>query len=103
MNNKYTKWVACWGNATSITDRKEATFAKDITLRYPVRIVFNGSALRFRFSNLTGTEPVTLTRVFIAKQGKDYRPVPVTFNAGSSPSPLGRAGVGIRMRTVPRS
>ena len=23
-NGKYTKWVACWGNATSITDRRDA-------------------------------------------------------------------------------
>lgn len=79
MNNKYTKWVACWGNATSITDRKEATFAKDITLRYPVRIVFNGSALQFRFSNLTGTEPVTITRAFVAKNQEHYEPVAITF------------------------
>ena len=64
MSN-YTKWVSCWGNATSITDRKEATWAKDLTLRYPIRMCFDGSALRLRFSNLTGTEPVTLTRVFV--------------------------------------
>lgn len=67
MNN-YTKWVACWGNATSITDRKEATYAKDLTLRYPIRMCFSGSALRLRFSNLTGSEPVTLTRVFVASR-----------------------------------
>lgn len=88
----HNKWVTCWGNATSITDRKECVYAKDITLRYPIRMAFDGSQLRLRFSNLTGTEPVTLTRIFIAKQGEDYRPVPVTFNAGSSPSPLGRDG-----------
>ena len=54
-DNKYTKWVACWGNATSITDQKAAMYAKNITLRYPIRMVFNGNKLRFRFSNLTGT------------------------------------------------
>lgn len=58
-------WVACWGNATSITDRKEAVYAKDITLRYPVRVCFSGTALRLRFSNLTGTEPVSLTKIYI--------------------------------------
>lgn len=62
---EFTKWVACWGNATSITDRKEAVYAKDITLRYPVKMCFNGSKLRFRFSNLTGTEPVTLTKAYV--------------------------------------
>ena len=74
----YTKWVACWGNATSFTDRRECVYAKDITLRYPVRIVFSGSHLRFRFSNLTGTEPVTITRAWVARQGDDYQPVAIT-------------------------
>ena len=60
-DKKDKKWVACWGNATSITNRREAVYAKDLTLRYPVRMAFNGTMLRFRFSNLTGTEPVTLT------------------------------------------
>lgn len=62
---EYTKWVACWGNATSITDQKEAMYAKNITLRYPIRMVFDGCALRLHFSNLTGTESVTLSKVYI--------------------------------------
>ena len=64
-STEYTKWVACWGNATSITDQKEAMYAKNITLRYPIRMVFDGCALRLHFSNLTGTEPVTLSKVYI--------------------------------------
>lgn len=56
----YCKWVACWGNATSITDRKECVYAKDITLRYPIRMCFSGDQLRLRFSNLTGTEDITI-------------------------------------------
>ena len=79
QSNRYTKWVACWGNATSITDRKECVFAKDITLRYPIRIVFAGSKLRFRFSNLTGTENVTMTKAFVARHDGEYSPVPITF------------------------
>lgn len=75
MSN-YTKWVACWGNATSITDRQEAVYSKDITLRYPIRMCFDGSAARLHFSNLTGTEPVELTKVFFGKNQ-------VTFNQGS--------------------
>lgn len=82
MEKKFTKWVSCWGNATSITDRKEAVFAKDITLRYPVRVCFDGNKLRFRFSNLTGTEAVTITKAFVAKTEGDWNPVPITF-AGS--------------------
>ncbi len=77
----FTKWVACWGNATSITDRKEATYAKNLTLRYPIRVVFSGSKLRFHFSNLTGSESVKITRAFVAKQSDkdDYSPVSITL------------------------
>lgn len=64
----FTKWVACWGTATSITDRKEATYAKNLTLRYPVRVVFSGSKLRFHFSNLTGSETVNISRAYVAKK-----------------------------------
>lgn len=84
MSN-FKKWVACWGNATSITDRKESTYAKDITLRYPIRICFNGNKIRLRFSNLTGTENVTLTRVFVAIKDKEkYEPVNVLFGGKES-------------------
>lgn len=58
MNSEYTKWVACWGNATSIRNQTDCIYAKDLTLRYPLRMVFDGCALRLHFSNLTGTEPV---------------------------------------------
>ena len=81
----FNKWVACWGNATSITDRKESVYAKDITLRYPIRICFNGNKIRLRFSNLTGTEDVTLTRVFVAIKDKEkYEPIPVLFDGKKS-------------------
>ena len=85
MEKQYTKWVACWGNATSITDRREAVYAKDITLRYPIRMCFSGSHLRFRFSNLTGTEPIRITRCFVAKAGDaNYSPVPITFGSSTT-------------------
>jgi len=79
INGDRPHWVACWGNATSITDRKECVYAKDITLRYPVRIVFSGSKLRFRFSNLTGTEDVHLTKAFVAKTDLKHENVSITF------------------------
>lgn len=69
---QFDKWVACWGNATSITDQKEAMYAKDVTLRYPIEMCFDADALRLHFSNLTGKEPVTLTKIYIGK-------TPVTF------------------------
>lgn len=81
---QFTKWVAAWGNATSITDRKEATYAKDLTLRYPVRIVFNGDKLRFHFSNLTGKEDVKITRAFVAKKDEEkYNPLEILINGKS--------------------
>ncbi len=70
MSKEFSKWVACWGNATSITDRKEATYAKDLTLRYPIRACFSGNKLRFHFSNLTGTEPVTISEAYVAKSAQ---------------------------------
>ncbi len=86
---EFTKWVACWGTATSITDRRECVYAKDITLRYPLLMPFDGSRVRIRFSNLTGTEPVTLTRVSVAVRrngahGTGYDPVSVTFGGDCS-------------------
>lgn len=90
LDSHYTKWVACWGNATSITDRKECVYAKDITLRYPIRMCFNGNKLRFRFSNLTGAEPVRVNKAIVAHSAKDGNGfcsrqetnVRITFNNG---------------------
>lgn len=66
MNDvEYTKWVACWGNAPSISDRELVTYAKDLTLRYPVKMCFDGNRLRFHFSNITGEEAITITEVTI--------------------------------------
>ena len=86
MPEKFSKWVACWGNATSITDRKEATYAKDLTLRYPIRACFSGSKLRFHFSNLTGTDSVQISEAYIAKSASisAYSPRAITFNGQPS-------------------
>lgn len=78
----FNKWVACWGNATSITDRREAVYAKDITLRYPITMCFSGCKLRFRFSNLTGTDDVTITKAYVAKTDGD--PVAISFSGCGS-------------------
>lgn len=64
---RYSKWVACWGNGISITEQKEAMYAKDITLRYPIKMCFSGDALRLHFNNYTGTEAVTLSKIFVGK------------------------------------
>lgn len=61
------KWVTAWGNAPSITEHKPETYAKDITLRYPVTCAFGGEKVRLHFSNFCGTEPITLSRVTLAR------------------------------------
>ncbi len=66
-----SKWVTVWGNATSVAERHPENYAKDITLRYPVKCAFGGNAIRLHFSNFCGTEPVTLTRVTVAPAVSD--------------------------------
>lgn len=89
--SEFTKWVACWGNATSITDREAAIYSKNITLRYPVRMCFSGDMLRFRFSNLTGTEPVNI-KAYIAKSitdsGDHLHPSKLAYKAMAAAVPL---------------
>lgn len=60
------KWVTVWGNATSIAEHRPETYAKDITLRYPIKCAFGGEKVRLHFSNFCGTEPVTLSQVTVA-------------------------------------
>lgn len=65
------KWVTVWGNATSVAERRPENYARDITLRYPVKCAFGGNAVRLHFSNFCGTEPITLTQVAIASAVSD--------------------------------
>lgn len=60
------KWVTVWGNATSVAEHRPETYAKNITLRYPVKCAFGGDKVRLHFSNFCGTEPVTFDCVTIA-------------------------------------
>jgi len=45
------QWVSMWGNAVSIAEHRPEGYAKDITLRYPIYVPFDGEALRFTFDN----------------------------------------------------
>ena len=71
MSEKYTKWVTAWGNAISITERRPENYAKNIPLRYPVKMMLNGDKLRITLDNFCGTEPVTLTCANIARSCGD--------------------------------
>lgn len=69
MNN--TKWVSMWGNAVSIAERRPESYAKNVTLRYPIYAPFQGSALRFTFDNYCGSEAITITGASVAVSSSD--------------------------------
>ena len=66
MENKAKKYVTTWGNAISIADRRPENYAKNLTLRYPIRPMFDADNLKITLDNFCGTEPVTITRVYVA-------------------------------------
>lgn len=70
------KWVSVWGNAVSVAENRPERYAKDITIRYPIRIPFGGDALRLTFDNYCGTESVKLNKVTVFCDGQFY---PVMF------------------------
>lgn len=93
------KYVTTWGNAISIADRRPENYAKDLTLRYPIRPLFDGERLKITLDNFCGTEPVTVSHVYVADSVDFGRGIveetntPVTFgNGGKSVTiPAGEA------------
>ena len=82
-NHQY--WIAAWGCAVSQNSRRNAEWAKDTTVRMQMLMTVSGSALRFHFSNLFGSEPAVITRasVSVAGEGSAMIPercVPISFN-----------------------
>ena len=71
MSNNH--WVSVWGNAVSVAENRPERYAKNITIRYPVRIPFSGSALRLTFDNYCGTEPITLNKTTVFYGGAFYQ------------------------------
>lgn len=64
--NKPDTWCSMWGNAVSIAEHRPESYAKDITLRYPVYTPFDGTSLRFTFDNYCGSEPVSITKATVS-------------------------------------
>lgn len=60
------EWISMWGNAVSIADYRPEGYARDITLRYPIYVPFDGEALRFTFDNYCGTENIDITKATVA-------------------------------------
>lgn len=71
MTETNQKWVAAWGNAISINDRRPENYGRNLTLRYPVKMLLSGSAVRITLDNFCGTEAVRITAAYIAKAGTD--------------------------------
>lgn len=87
MENK--KWITVWGNAISISERRPENYGKNLTLRYPVRMMTAGSEIRITLDNFCGNEPVTLTcgniAVSTGGDGIDSDTIkPLTFGGSSS-------------------
>ena len=98
MSNNH--WVSVWGNAVSVAENRPERYARDITIRYPIHIPFDGDALRLTFDNYCGTETVTLNKVTVFYGGRFYR---VFFDGERSATiAAGRKAVsdplGIRLR-----
>ena len=89
MEQNQKKYVTTWGNAISIADRKPENYAKDLTLRYPVRPMFDGDKIKITLDNFCGTESVTISRIYVADSVDGGREIveqtstPVTFDNGS--------------------
>lgn len=92
------RWVSVWGNAVSVAENRPERYAKDITIRYPIHIPFDGESVRLTFDNYCGTEPITLHKVTVM-YGDRFYPVffseqqSVTIGAGENAvsDPLGLA------------
>lgn len=66
MKTDQLHWTAVWGNAVSIATHMPESYARNITLRYPIDIPFSGNQLRFTFDNYCGSEDITIRRATIA-------------------------------------
>ncbi|MBQ3484328.1 MAG: lipase [Clostridia bacterium] len=63
-------WTSIWGNAVSVAENRPERYAKNITIRYPIRVPFDGTALRLTFDNYCGTEPVTINKTTLLVRGE---------------------------------
>lgn len=72
MEKIFNKWVAMWGNAVSITESKPESYAKNITLRYPIYCPFDGDRIRLTFDNYCGTEAIVIEQTTVMLEGSFY-------------------------------
>lgn len=60
------KWVTIWGNAISTVLPTPQTYAKNLTLRYPIYIPFNGNKLRITLDNFCCDEDVSIEEATVS-------------------------------------
>lgn len=65
------KWVTMWGNAQSTVLPHPAYYAKDLTLRYPIFVPFDGSKIKITLDNYCCNEDVTINKVSISIGNKN--------------------------------
>ena len=79
------EFKAIYGQAMSIVTHKPSQYAKNITLRYPMKSTFKGNKIRICLDNFTGKEGVVFDSITIGRviSGRDLDPtsiVDITFN-----------------------
>lgn len=79
MSKTFSKWVAMWGNAVSISENRPEAYAKNITLRYPIYCPFDGDRIRLTFDNYCGTEDITIEKTTVLL-GDDFTHVSFVGN-----------------------
>ncbi|MDE6241551.1 MAG: hypothetical protein K2M08_03900 [Anaeroplasmataceae bacterium] len=82
------KWVTIWGNAQSKVLPQPATYAKDLTLRYPIFIPFNGKKIRITLDNFCCDEKVEIDSIYVSigeslSDKEDTKPIQLTVNGAS--------------------
>ena len=45
------KWVTAWGNAISVAERRPENYAKNLTLRYPAKMMLDRKSTRLNSSH----------------------------------------------------
>ena len=82
------KWVTIWGNAQSTVLPQPATYAKDLTLRYPIFIPFKGNKVRITLDNFCCDEEVEIESIYLSignslSDEQTMKSVPLTVNGNS--------------------
>ena len=73
------EFKAIYGQAMSIVTHKPSQYAKNITLRYPMKSTFKGNKIRICLDNFTGKEGVVFDSITIGRviSGRDLDPTSI--------------------------